>query len=241
MKFIYHIEGMHCAACVEKIKSSLSSHFKVTEVTLNPPQLQIEADKPPILDDLNTYISLAGKYHLQPATSSNDQLLTDTDTNQTGLRVYYPIFLITAYIIGVASINNFHSQEINWQGWMNQFMAGFFLVFSAFKLLDVRGFAEGYSTYDLLAKRWYTYGYIYPFLELSLGILYLAQWLPTTTQLVTVIIMGFSSIGVINSLLKKQKFQCACLGTILKVPLSSVTLIEDFTMVILAVIALIMR
>ena len=121
---------------------------------------------------------------------------------------------------------------------MNQFMAGFFLVFSAFKFLDIRGFADGYATYDLLARRWHAYGYLYPFLELSLGILYLTQWLPVATQLATIIIMGFSSIGVINSLLKKQKFQCACLGTVLKVPLSSVTLFEDLLMVVLAVLAL---
>ena len=125
--------------------------------------------------------------------------------------------------------------------WMQQFMAGFFLVFSAFKLLDIRGFADGYATYDLLARRWHAYGYVYPFLELGLGILYLTQWFPTTTQVATIIIMGFSSIGVINSLIKKQKFQCACLGTIIKVPLSIVTLVEDLTMVMLAALALIMR
>jgi hypothetical protein len=161
--------------------------------------------------------------------------------NENGLRAYYPLFLIAAYIIGVASINNIHGNEINWQGWMNQFMAGFFLIFSAFKFLDIRGFADGYAMYDLLARRWHAYGFIYPFLELSLGILYLTQWFPTYTQLATVIIMGFSSIGVINSLLKKQKFHCACLGTVLKVPLSSITLIEDLTMVVLAGIALAMR
>src|SRR3990167_2750925 len=241
MKFTYHIEVMHCAACIEKIKLSLSPHFKVIEVTLNPPRLQIDADNPPLLSDLNAHISLAGKYNLQPSTTTEEQSFNTSDKNQSGLSTYYPIFLIAAYIIGVAFIKNFHWLEINWQGWMNQFMVGFFLVFSAFKLLDIRGFAEGYSTYDLLARRWNAYGYIYPFLELSLGILYLTQWMPTTTQLATVIIMGFSSLGVINSLLKKQKFQCACLGTILKVPLSSITLIEDLTMVILAAIALIMR
>lgn len=157
-----------------------------------------------------------------------------------GISAYYPLFLIVAYILGVATINNYTAQGIRWEGWMNQFMAGFFLVFSAFKFLDIRGFAEGYATYDLLAKRWHTYGFIYPFLELALGILYLTQWFPTLTQLATVIIMGFSSIGVIQSLLKKQKFQCACLGTIIKVPLSSVTLIEDLTMVVLALLALVM-
>ena len=36
MQFVYHIEGMHCTSCIEKIKSALSPHFKVIEVTLNP-------------------------------------------------------------------------------------------------------------------------------------------------------------------------------------------------------------
>ncbi|OGT42042.1 MAG: hypothetical protein A3F13_00840 [Gammaproteobacteria bacterium RIFCSPHIGHO2_12_FULL_40_19] len=151
------------------------------------------------------------------------------------------IFLMAAYIAGVAFINNYYANGINWQNWMTQFMAGFFLVFSAFKFLNIRGFAQGYATYDLLAKRWYAYGFIYPFLELGLGILYLRFWFPITTSVLTIIIMGFSSLGVINSLLKKQKLRCACLGTILKVPLSTITLTEDLLMVFLSILYLIMR
>jgi copper chaperone CopZ len=238
MEFIYHIEGMHCAACVEKIKSALSTHFKTVEVTLDPPLLKIEADTLPLISDLNIILATTGNYRVDSTTHTAQQPI-NPDT-KVGLSAYYPIFLIAAYIIGVASINNFLMQEMNWQGWMFQFMAGFFLVFSAFKFLDIVGFAEGYATYDLLAKHWHAYGFIYPFLELSLGILYLTQWFPTATQIATVIIMGFSSFGVINSLLKKQKFQCACLGTLLKVPLSSITLIEDLVMVVLAALELIM-
>jgi len=156
------------------------------------------------------------------------------------LRAYYPIFLIAIYITGVSLINNINEFTLNWKGWMNQFMAGFFLVFSAFKFLDLAGFAKGYAMYDLLAKRIHIYGFIYPFIELSLGILYLTQSFPRFTLIATIVIMGFSSLGVINSLLKKQDFQCACLGTILKVPLSSITLIEDLLMVILAIITLMM-
>lgn len=241
MKFTYTIEGMHCVSCVEKIKAALSSHVNLIEVTLNPPRLQIEANKTPSLYDLNVCISSAGNYKLKLVEDTSiQQSFTESEKTPVGFKVYYPIFLIASYIISVASINNFHLQDINWQGWMNQFMAGFFLVFSGFKFLDIRGFAEGYSTYDLLARRWYFYGFIYPFLELMLGILYLGNWLPVTTQFLTIFIMGFSSFGVINSLLKKQKIQCACLGTILKVPLSSITLIEDLTMVFLAAISLLM-
>ena len=237
MQFEYHIKGMHCAACIEKIKAALSPHFTISELTLSPPVLKIEADRRPLLSDLNQYISLAGDYTLY--TNAESPSAQDSHDN-VGLRAYYPLILIAAYITGVASINNLHAQGINWQGWMNQLMAGFFLVFSAFKLLDLPGFADGYSTYDLLARRWYAYGYIYPFLELSLGILYLTQWTPALTYIATIIIMGFSSLGVINSLIKKQTFKCACLGTVLKVPLSSVTLIEDMTMVLMAVVSLVM-
>ncbi|MDP1574995.1 MAG: hypothetical protein Q8L78_08735 [Coxiellaceae bacterium] len=159
----------------------------------------------------------------------------------TGILSYYPIFLIAAYIFGVSVINNFQNGNMNWPGLMNQFMAGFFLVFSAFKLLDIKGFATGYATYDLFAKKVYSYGFVYPFLELGLGVLYLGNWMPATTQWLTIIIMGFSSLGVINSLLKKEKFSCACLGTMLKVPLSIITLVEDLLMVVLAAVALLLQ
>ena len=234
MQFLYRIEGMHCTACIEKIKSALSTNFIINEITLDPPLLKLEADKPPLMRDLNSSISSAGKYHLYPINHS------DHTNSEVGISAYYPIFLLAAYIVGVASINNITNYQINWHGWMYQFMAGFFLVFSAFKFLDIRGFADGYATYDLLARRWHTYGFIYPYLELALGILYLTGWLTVTTLIATIVIMGFSSIGVINSLLKKQKIQCACLGTLLKVPLSSVTLIEDLIMVFMAVLALLM-
>lgn len=243
MLFTYQIEGMHCAACIEKIKKSLSTHYKIKSITLSPPQLEIEDNKPLSLDELNMMISDAGNYQLRPLLKNND-LKNTTEINlasKNTLKTYYPLLLIIIYIFGVSIINNIHFQSINWLGWMNQFMAGFFLVFSAFKLLDIYGFAEGYATYDLLARRWYVYGYIYPFLELSLGMLYLKETWPIATQVLTIVIMGFSSLGVINSLLKKQKIKCACLGTIINVPLSSITLIEDLTMVILAGIALIMK
>lgn len=157
-----------------------------------------------------------------------------------GIKDYYPIFLIAAYITGIAFINNTGPGGVNWMGWMANFMAGFFLVFSAFKLLDLRGFADGYASYDLLAKRWHAYGFVYPFIELGLGILYLTAWLPGTTEIITILVMGFSSLGVINSLMKKQQFSCACLGTVLKVPLSTITLIEDLAMVGMAAITLLM-
>lgn len=172
--------------------------------------------------------------------SSRTSSETQMPQPKEGLRAYFPIFLIAAYITGTTFINNFYAGEMHWSTWMNQFMAGFFLVFSAFKLLNIKGFAEGYAAYDWLARKWNFYGFIYPFLELGLGILYLGTWLHNATLVATIIIMGFSSLGVIESMLKKQKIRCACLGTVLNVPLSSITLIEDLTMVLLASLSLFM-
>jgi len=235
MKYKYQIIGMHCPSCIEKIRAQLAPQYKIVSATFNPPELVIESNGPVDLNSINLQLQTLG-YRLQILNETHHD--AGLEQSSTGISAYYPIFLIAAYILGVATLSSFSQGSIDWHKWMNLFMAGFFLVFSAFKFLDLKGFAEGYSTYDLLAKRWHAYGFIYPFLELCLGILYLTETQLFYTNLATVVIMGFSSIGVINSLLRKQQFQCACLGTILKVPLSIVTLVEDLTMVVLAAISL---
>ncbi len=122
--------------------------------------------------------------------------------------------------------------------WMQHFMAGFFIVFSFFKLMNLGGFAEGYGSYDIVAKQFPAWGFIYPFVELALGILFLTGLESRGTAIATFIVMGVSSIGVIQSLLQKKVFQCACLGTIIKLPLSKVTLFEDLLMVFMSAMIL---
>jgi hypothetical protein len=51
--------------------------------------------------------------------------------------------------------------------------------------------------------------------------------------------MGISSIGVIKSVLNKRKIQCACLGAVFNLPMSTVTIIEDLLMVAMAATTLI--
>jgi prepilin signal peptidase PulO-like enzyme (type II secretory pathway) len=108
------------------------------------------------------------------------------------------------------------------------------LVFSFFKLLDLSGFASSYAMYDLLAKRIYNYGFVYPFIELSLGVAYLINFNLVFTNTITLIVMSFSSIGVILAVIKKQKIKCACLGTGFNLPMTTVTIIEDLLMVAMA-------
>jgi Heavy metal binding domain len=160
---------------------------------------------------------------------------------KTAFTTYRPLIVIIGLISLVTvlvSLNDLKTGRFTLTGPMTYFMAGFFIVFSGFKLLDLRGFADGYSTYDLLARKWRAYGYIYPFLELGLGVLYLTQSNLYWVNVATILLMGFSGLGVLESLAKKRGFVCACLGTIIKVPLTTVTLIEDFGMVGMAAMVL---
>jgi hypothetical protein len=117
---------------------------------------------------------------------------------------------------------------------MQYFMAGFFLVFSFFKLLNLKGFAESYVMYDVLAKKIPVWAYLYAFVELALGIAYLVNFNPLITNTITFIVMSISMIGVLQSVFNKKKIQCACLGSVFNLPMSTVTIIEDALMIVMS-------
>ncbi len=143
---------------------------------------------------------------------------------------YFPLVVILFYLLAAVGLAEWATGAFDPMRAMRHFMAGFFLVFSFFKMLDVPSFAVSYSGYDVVARRWLGYGYLYPFLELALGAAYLANFQPLATNIATILIMGVSSIGVLQSVLARRKIQCACLGTVFNLPMSTVTLVEDFLM-----------
>ena len=81
---------------------------------------------------------------------------------------------------------------------------------------------------------------MYPFIELLFGLLMVAGYDGWPLLVAEIMVMGFSGVGVAIKLAKREPFTCACLGTFLKVPLTKVTLVEDFGMVVLAVVLLIL-
>ena len=154
-----------------------------------------------------------------------------------GQNSYMPLVIVLGLILLTTvaiSYKDSLSGQFTINSMLSYFMTGFFIVFAGFKLIDLKGFAEGYSQYDLLAKRVFEYGYVYPFIELFFGVSMILN--PTNQTLLwsELVIMTFSGLGVLIKILKKEKFQCACLGTFLKVPLTYVTLVEDFGMAALA-------
>jgi uncharacterized membrane protein YphA (DoxX/SURF4 family) len=121
---------------------------------------------------------------------------------------------------------------------MRVFMSGFFLSFSFFKLLDLKGFAESYAMYDIVAGRIPAWGYVYAVIELGLGIAFAANLAPVLTNWITLVVMTVSIIGVLKSVLNKRKIKCACLGAVFNLPMSTVTIIEDALMIGMSAAAL---
>ncbi|MEX0748963.1 MAG: MauE/DoxX family redox-associated membrane protein [Candidatus Saccharimonadales bacterium] len=155
--------------------------------------------------------------HLQP-----DSALAVPKTPWTD---WLPLIVVIGYVLGsslvVAQLTEFSLFNL-----MAYTMGFFFVFFSLFKFINLSGFAMGYAEYDIISKRWYSWGYVYPFIELGLGVLYLlaidSPYLHSFTILMSIIIC----IGVGIKLAKREMFHCACLGTVLKVPLTKVSLIE---------------
>ena len=118
---------------------------------------------------------------------------------------------------------------------MLEFMGLFYIVFSFFKMLDLKGFPQSFAMYDPLAKRVPFYGKVYPFIETALGIMFLLRFEVTIALIATLIILGITTLGVTRTLLDKKKIQCACLGTALKLPMTEATFIENAIMIVMAI------
>ena len=250
----YPITGMTCGACVKRVQAALAPFGEQVEVTLQPPQVVIQGGKAGFsqlagaLSGSHYSISniesqavsvpvVSAAVPIKPTVSP----VADVEPALSWLATYRPLLLILAYLLAVSVLlqvpkNGF--EGVSRHETMRYFMAGFFLAFSFFKLLDVPAFADAYAGYDLLAKRWHGWGLIYPFVELALGLAYLANWNPLLINWATFIIMGFSAIGVIQAVLDKRSIRCACLGAVFKLPMSTVTIIEDVGMVVMAAMAI---
>jgi cation transport ATPase len=233
MTHTYNLTGMTCASCEAKVKSSLLMVENVTnvEVSKNENSATITMDKHIALSDLQK--SLPEKYQIS-ATHHNEI----AEQTKSWFETYKPILLIFLYITIVTVLAQFTNHHFDWMQWMQHFMAGFFLVFSFFKMLNLKGFAESYAMYDVVARRIPIWGYVYAFTELALGVAFLINFNPFITNLLTFIIMSISIIGVLQSVLNKRKIKCACLGAVFNLPMSTVTIIEDALMIVMSVIML---
>lgn len=243
MERVYDVEGMHCAACTRKITAALEGLPGVAraEATLTPPQAKVEMSNPVPFDTLQAAVTSAGSYRLRERAERAPPTKAEEIFAGAPKESLYPLILIVSYLTGAVFLIETASGVFSLPRAMQNFMAGFFLVFSLFKMLDLRGFADAYRTYDLLAQAVPPWGWMYPFAELALGIAYLLGWRLGLTNVLTLILMLVGAIGVFRSLQQRRSIRCACLGTVLNLPMTTVTLVEDLGMAAMAAVMLFLK
>lgn len=150
------------------------------------------------------------------------------------MKQYTPLFLVLIAIITLSSITYVAIGLQDPFELMRLFMGYFFLLFSGFKFLDLKGFVMAFREYDTIGRFVGAYAWSYPFIELALALLYLTNTYPLYTNIATAIVMFTGSVGVIRAVTSNQKIHCACLGAVIKLPMSTITIIEDVGMGLMA-------
>jgi copper chaperone CopZ len=234
MTHTYQLSGLTCANCEAKVRSALLSLPDITDAEVTRNSATITMSRHVALTDLQQAISKEGNYTISAQNHSET-----AEQAKSWFGTYKPVLLVFIYITVITGLIQAGQQGFNAMEWMRHFMAGFFLVFSFFKMLDLKGFAESYTMYDVIAKRFQPWAYLYPFIELGLGLAFLINFNPLLTNLITVAVMGISIIGVLQSVINKRKIQCACLGAVFNLPMSTITIIEDALMIAMSGITLV--
>jgi cation transport ATPase len=234
MKHTYIIEGMTCNNCKASVEKHINALENVTHVSvhLENGETEVTMDRHITTDVLKK--ALPEKFTLSEKNEKN--IFSSTiviDEEKTKLQQLKPLLLIIFYITTASML--IHYKDWSWNEFMLDFMGLFYIVFSFFKMLDLKGFPESFKMYDPLAKRIPIYGWIYPFIETALGLMFLMRFEVNIALIVTLIVLGLTTIGVTKTLLDKKHIRCACLGTVLKLPMTEATFIENTIMILMAV------
>lgn len=247
----YTIKGMTCNGCRTGVEQKLAGVAGVSQATvsLENEEAILTIDDEVTLDHLKS--ALPEKYRISLKKYSKAESETQGKStgvfasNETGtpeaseskLQQLKPLFLIFFFITGAAVL--LHYKDGSWEQAMLDFMGLFYVVFSFFKFLDLKGFKSSFAMYDPLAGAVPGYAYVYPFIELALGLMFLMRLQIAIALVLTIVILGITTVGVTRSLLSKKEIQCACLGTALKLPMTEATFIENAIMIVMAIIMLI--
>lgn len=162
---------------------------------------------------------------------------THTPAGHPRLQDYLPLALVAAGIVAATLITCvFTAFSLN--NLLSYSMGYFFVVFGAFKIADLRTFAMGYREYDLITKNLPVWGFMYPFVELALGGLYLFGFADQRLDIIALALSALTVLSVWLKLRRRETIHCVCLGNLLRVPLTYVSLVEYGVMGAMALIML---
>ena len=239
MKYLYTIKGMTCGGCKASVEKKLNEIEGVTHVSVN-----LEKGEATITMDAHIAKDILQKVLPEKFTISEklekkivfENNYTIKEEDKSKLQQLKPLLIIIFYITMASGLLNYKTWFLG--EFMLDFMGLFYIVFSFFKMLDLKGFNTSFSMYDPIAKKTPLYGKIYPFIETALGLMFLMRFKIDIALVATLFILGVTTIGVTKTLLNKKSIRCACLGTALKLPMTEATFIENAIMIIMAVLML---
>ena len=238
MKHTYIIKGMTCNNCKASVEKKLGELEHVINVSVNLEKEEAEITMDKHIETSILKESLSNKYTLSEKKEKQKNIpeVAFDDMEQSKLQQLKPLLLIIFYIAAASIL--LHYKNWNWKEFMLDFMGLFYILFSFFKMLDLKGFPESFRMYDPLAKRVPVYGKIYPFIETALGLMFLMRFEIKIALILTLLVLGITTIGVTKTLLDKKAIRCACLGTALKLPMTEATFIENAIMIVMATLML---
>ena len=239
MNQTYKIEGMTCNNCKASVEKYLNElpHISHVSIDLAKGEAEITMDKHLAAEVLQN--ALPEKFTVTKKDGGNELTSTnapEVSQEKSKLQQLKPLLLILFYISSAGVL--LHYKDWSWSEFMLDFMGLFYIVFAFFKMLDLKGFPESFKMYDPLAKRLPIYGWMYPFIETALGLMFLMRFEVDIALITTLVVLGITTIGVTKTLMDKKSIRCACLGTALKLPMTEATLIENSIMIAMAALML---
>ena len=239
----YNITGMTCGGCKASVIRHLSALDHITNVEVNLEAQEAKITMSSHVATKTLQQALPEKYTLSEkeeknvfASSSMSEMPMEEEKSK--IQQLKPLLLIIFYIVTASVL--LHYKDWSWSAFMLDFMGLFYIVFSFFKMLDLKGFPDSFRMYDPLAKKMPAYGWVYPFIETALGLMFLMRFEVKIALIVTLVVLGITTIGVTKTLLDKKSIRCACLGTALKLPMTEATFIENAIMIVMAVLMLLL-
>lgn len=207
----FAIEDNHLATRLEV------DGFKASQNVSTTPQIFIGDRRIGGYDDLRRFL---GKRVLDPKAMSYRPIIA--------------LFIITLLMAAATSLAVYGTPFTVRAG--EWFIAFSMAVLALLKLQNIESFATMFLNYDLLAKRWVRYSYIYPFAEGLAGILMIAGTLTWLSIPIALFIGTIGAVSVFKAVyLDRRALKCACVGGSSNVPLGFVSLTENLMMMAMAI------
>jgi glutaredoxin len=156
------------------------------------------------------------------------------DPKATSYRPVVVLFTLTAALALATSYaafgNAFTRQAAEW------FVGLSMVVLALLKLQNIDTFSNMFLNYDLLAKRWVPYSYVYPYAEGVAGVLMVAGALSWVSVPIALFIGMIGAVSVVKAVyIDKRTLKCACVGGGSNVPLGFISLTENLLMIAMAI------